>query len=227
MHDGKLDENDDPPAAEPSTAPPAEPSPPPLVEAPDPSLTPEDPPAAGGPFDTGGSPAPAAGGGSGVLDDPRAQTAKSILEHLTFPTSVQQGKQSWGPAEPPAGDDWKRPGGKHYSDPDSAGGETTAAPTPGQLEEILAKQNELKRPLGPNGDGVPEPDASSAPLPPGGGDPTLELHDGEVPATTIAAGSEPLQGPRTAPIDYHQDAEPTPDGHPTGGPDSDSTHEAP
>ena len=97
-----------------------------------------------------------------------------------------------------------------YVDPDSTGGSTAIALSP---EEVAARlTNELKDPVNPL-------DVQEAP--PGtehgttGADPTLELHDPDSTAGTLAPVTDPADFHATDPIDYHPDAVPlTPETNP-------------
>jgi hypothetical protein len=241
MTDGKLDESDDPPdepasepdewnpypggsSGEPSDTPLAEPSPPPLVEAERPSLTPDDSPSPdGGPTDTSGSSGDGNTGGSSPLDGPFAKSLKSNLEHFTIPLSVKQEKQG-GPSDPPSSDDWKRPGTHfHYTDPDSAGQEA-GTPTREQLEEVVARLNELKDTVRPDTDTGDEIAPSSMPEGGANGDPTRELYDGEAPVSIAIGTGETAETRTTAPIDYAQDRERIPVETAAGDVDADTTH---
>jgi hypothetical protein len=198
MHDGKLDEDDDPP----SDAPTAEPKT---------SLVPKDPgstPGAGATGGLGGSgtpahdpPDPSKNAGNDainrvVADHPVAAAAVGLV--------IQAIRLSTGGV----------PKGMTDPDADPSGGKGS----PPSASEIEARLNRVKHPVNPNG-GLDDPgqiDTTSPPPSHGGADPTVALYDPDFVGITGAGDGTPRIS--TAPIDYMPGYGPVTGGtHPTTG----------
>ena len=182
MHDGKLDEDDDPP----SDAPKADPAP---------SLVPKDPGSTPGAGATGGL------GGSGTPandpPDPSKNAGNDAINRVVadHPVAaavvglvIQAVRLSTGGV----------PKGMSDPDADPSGGKGT----PPSASEIEARLNRVKHPVNPNG-GLDDPgqiDTTSPPPSHSGADPTVALYDPDFVGITGTGDGTPRIS--TAPIDY-------------------------
>lgn len=223
MHDGKLDDNDDPSAAPggqgtsggkggdggkggPTAGGDKKPDDAPTQT----NLTPKDPGGGGGATNTSGVPAPAG------PKDPSDNALNSAVKAWANDNPVKAAAagliiQAIGLSV----------GGvpKGYVDPDQAGGVIVVSP-----EQIDMKLNGRKQPVNPNGGvGVDEPlDGSTIPPGAGGIDPTVALYDPDA-MIFVASGDVPPKA-STAPIDYAQGYGPGSPLPVTEGGSGDTTH---
>ena len=219
MHDGKLDDDDDPsaPSGGQGTSKGMEPGE--LHQWGEPP-TPAPAAPAGATAGVGSQPAqappsvPASPNPPGAGQDPRVGFVKGAKEYLTIPTSTRQEKDV-----PFGHPDYQAPGSKKYVDPDQAGGVIVVRP-----EQIDMKLNGRKQPVNPNGGvGVDEPlDPSTIPAGAGGIDPTVALYDPD--AMIFVASDDVPPKVSTAPIDYAQGYGPGSQLPVTEGGSGDTTH---
>jgi hypothetical protein len=197
MHEGKLDDNDDPEGGGDGQGTGGNNTggnntgggssggltPPPLVQA---DTSPGGIATAG---KSGDPLAPSKPGGTGILDDPRVRFVK---DHFTIETGPSKEIYPW-PGHPNKEPD------KKYVDPDQTGAAGGAVLRP---EQIDMKLNGRKRPVNPNGGvGGDEPIDGSTPPPGAGGiDPTMALYDPDAPVFVVSGDAPPRM--TTAPIDY-------------------------